>query len=89
MNKSVYRTSKEVKTWTSAGKTFSVGDFVQFCGPIIHPDIVRGTITSIVVDFTGDGHVILDDNPNTLTDFIFVEFDKSYYRDEKLTQLGI
>lgn len=88
MNKSVYRSTKEVKTWTSAGKTFSIGDFVQYT-TITHPNTIRGVITSIEVDFTGDGHVILDDNPNTLTDFSFVEFDKSKYRDEKLTQLGI
>lgn len=79
---------KVVKKWTSSGKTFDVGDHVVF-NTNTFPSKTSGIITSIEVCNNGDGHVILDDNPNTLTDFLFVDFDKSYYREEKLNELGI
>ena len=76
---------KEVDKWTSSGKTFRVGDMGRF---ISQPHF-SGIVTSIEVCDAGDGHVILDDNPNTLTDFRFLELDKSYYREIKLGELGI
>ena len=76
---------KTVEKWTSSGKTFKVGDVVVYK----HNPIRGGVITSIEVCDVGDGHVILDGNPDSLTDFCFMEFDKSHYRDIKLEELGI
>lgn len=77
-----------VQKWTSSGKTFQVGDRVVFTFTT-YPIKTSGIITSIEVCSAGDGHVILDDNPETLTDFCFIEFDKSHYREQKLNDLGI
>ncbi len=70
--------------WTSSGKTFKVGDRV-----ISKTGKFSGFITSIKVCGVGDGHVIVDGDENSLTDFHFVELDKAYYRDKKLNDLGI
>jgi len=80
---------KIVKCWTSSGKTFKIGDVVVFSGIVTHPEHIGGVITDIEVCNVGDGHVIIDGNPNTLTDFFYIDFDKSYYRDQKLKELGI
>jgi hypothetical protein len=84
--------------WTSSGKTFKVGDFVVH----IHSKDRRwmkthatalskacGVITSIEICDAGDGHVIIDGDPNTLTDFCYMELDRARYRDMKLKELGI
>lgn len=77
---------KIVEKWTSSDKTFKVGDVVAYW----HKDHrVCGVVTSIEVCDAGDGHVVLDDDPNTLTDFIFVEFDKAHHRNKKLESIGI
>ena len=80
---------KIVSKWTSSGKTFKIGDYVIYSGIVTFPSQTRGFITSIEVCDAGDGHVIIDDNPNTLTDFCYIDFDKSYYREQKLNDLGI
>ena len=79
--------TRQVTVWTSSGKTFKVGDFV--CLLPTHPTSMKGVITSIDVCDAGDGHVILDNNPSTLTDFFYIDFDKSHYREEKLKSIGI
>lgn len=79
---------KIVNKWTSSGKTFKIGDHVQYTIES-HPHTIGGIVTSIEVCNAGDGHVIIDGNPNTLTDFLYIDFDKSYYRDQKLKELGI
>jgi len=75
---------KIVTEWTSSGSTFRIGDVVKY-----RHSGKTGVITSIEVCDAGDGHVILNDDPNTLTDFCFMEFDKSYYRNIKLESIGI
>lgn len=84
------RNMKIVTEWTSSDRTFRIGDVVKYISRVGHGGSpCRGVITSIEVCDSGDGHVILDSNPNTLTDFCFMEFDKSYYRNRKLEELGI
>lgn len=87
-----------VKEWTSSGKTFKVGDVVTHIhmkdskhAHSTHASFSKNccVITSIEVCNAGDGHVIIDDNPNTLTDFCYMELDKSHYREEKLKEIGI
>ena len=79
---------KIVKKWKSSGKTFQVGDYVVIRGHTTDKT-TTGTITSIEVCNSGDGHVVLDGDRDTLSDFRFVNFDKSYYRNRKLEKLGI
>ena len=77
---------KIVTEWTSSGKTFKIGDVVKYRQAGVRKN---GVITSIEVCGVGDGHVILDGDPDTLTDFCFMEFDKAHYRNIKLEELGI
>ena len=79
---------KSVQKWKSSGKTFKIGDYVVIRGHTTDK-ITTGTITSIEVCNSGDGHVVLDGDRDTLSDFRFVNFDKSYYRNRKLEELGI
>ena len=79
---------KSVQKWKSSGKTFKIGDYVVIRGHTTGKN-TTGTITSIEVCNSGDGHVVLDGDRNTLSDFRFVNFDKSYYRNRKLEKLGI
>lgn len=79
-----------VTKWTSSGKTFKIGDVVVNDIPFeVMQCKCAGVITSIEVCAAGDGHVILDGDPNTLTDFYYIEFDKAHYRNIKLEELGI
>lgn len=78
-----------VTEWTSSGKTFKIGDVVTHINPKSMGRFNNRVVTSIKVCAAGDGHVVLDNDPMTLTDFFYMELDKSYYRDKKLEELGI
>jgi hypothetical protein len=66
------------------GKTFKVGDKVAFK----YTGVYFGEVTLILVSSTSS-HVVVDYNLKTLTDFFYVELDKSQTRDDKLNNLGI